>query len=113
MSLKGYGLLIDYEFCSGCHSCEVACKNERNIPLGKWGIKVETIGPWKAEGDRYEFNHIPCPTSLCNLCEERIAKGKKPSCVHHCLCQVMDYGPIDELAKKAAEKGSKVVMFLP
>ena len=21
-------LYIDYEFCSGCHSCEVACRNE-------------------------------------------------------------------------------------
>ena len=21
-----YGLLIDYEFCTGCHTCEVACK---------------------------------------------------------------------------------------
>ena len=23
------GLLIDYEFCTGCHSCEVACRNAR------------------------------------------------------------------------------------
>ena len=23
-----HGLLIDYEYCTGCQSCEVACKEE-------------------------------------------------------------------------------------
>ena len=23
-----YGLLIDYTWCTGCHSCEIACKVE-------------------------------------------------------------------------------------
>ena len=29
-----YGLLIDYEFCVGCHACEIACKQEHNRPRG-------------------------------------------------------------------------------
>ena len=37
------GLLIDYEYCTGCHTCEVACKQEHNYPVGKWGIKVNEI----------------------------------------------------------------------
>ena len=41
------GLLIDNEYCTGCHSCEVACKNEKELPLGQWGIKVLELGPWK------------------------------------------------------------------
>ena len=40
MAKKGYGLLIDYEYCTGCYSCEVACKNELKLPHGKWGIKL-------------------------------------------------------------------------
>jgi Fe-S-cluster-containing dehydrogenase component len=42
-----------------------------------------------------------------------VAKGEKPSCVHHCLGQCMDYGPVEELAEKMAAKGKKVVMFVP
>ncbi len=34
-----YGLLIDYEFCTGCHACEVACKMELSLPNGQWASK--------------------------------------------------------------------------
>lgn len=108
-----YGLLIDYEYCTGCHSCEVACKNEKNLPIGKWGIKLTEVGPWKVDSEKWEWNYVPVPTSFCDVCEDRIKDGKKPSCVLHCLGQAMEYGPVEELAKKMAEKGKKVVMFLP
>ena len=108
------GLLIDYEFCTGCHSCEVACKNEHNLPIGQWGIKLADDGPRRiANSEKWEFNHFPLLTSLCNLCGERVAKGKKPSCVHHCQAQVMEYGSVEELAKKMAAKGRKMMLLMP
>lgn len=30
---KSYGLLIDYDYCTGCHSCETACKMELGLTL--------------------------------------------------------------------------------
>ncbi len=107
------GLLIDYEFCTGCHSCEVACKQERNLPVGKWGIKLTEIGPSQIAPDRWEYNFVPIPTELCDLCGERVAQGKKPACVHHCQAQVMEYGPVEELASKMMAKGKKMVLFVP
>ena len=44
-------LLIDYEFCTGCHACEMACKVEKGLGEGEWGIKLAEIGPWKLDGD--------------------------------------------------------------
>lgn len=108
-----YGLLIDYEYCTGCHSCEVACKKEKDIPIGKWGIKLAEVGPWKIDDDKWEWNYIPVPTQLCDLCEDRVNRGEKPSCVHHCLGLCMEHGPVEELAKKMADKGKKVMMFVP
>lgn len=107
------GLLIDYEYCTGCHSCEVACKNELKLSRGKWGIKLAEIGPWQVGPDKWEWNFIPVPTELCDLCGERVAKGEKPACVHHCQAQAMEYGPVEELAQKMAAKGSKMVLFVP
>lgn len=107
------GLLIDYEYCTGCHSCEVSCKNEHNIPRGQWGIKLTQVGPFQIDADKWEWNYVPVPTQLCDLCEQRTAKGEVPACVLHCLGGCMQYGPVEELAKKAAEKGSKVAIFVP
>lgn len=107
------GLLIDYEYCSGCRSCEVSCRNEKNIPREKWGIKMLEVTPWNIEGDKWGWDYIPVPTELCDLCEDRVAKGEKAPCVLHCLGQCMEIGPVEELAKKMAAKGKKMALFVP
>ena len=106
--MGAYGLLIDYEFCTGCQSCEVACKEEHRIPVGQWGIHLLDDGPWECSDGKFNWNKIPVPTRLCDLCAERTAKGKQPSCVHHCLAGVMQYGPVEELARELAEKPGAV-----
>ncbi|MEG0374283.1 MAG: 4Fe-4S dicluster domain-containing protein [Raoultibacter sp.] len=53
------------------------------------------------------------PTRLCDLCAERTAAGKLPTCVHHCQAGVMVYGPIEELAGKAKAAGKeKIAIFV-
>jgi ferredoxin len=61
MMSETYGLLIDYEYCTGCESCVVSCKEEHGYPVGKWGIRVYDDGPWNIEGDMFNFNRIPSP----------------------------------------------------
>lgn len=107
-----YGLLIDYEYCTGCQSCEVSCKEEHSYPVGKWGIRVLDDGPWEIENGTFNWNKIPTPTDLCDLCVERTGKGREPICVHHCLANVMRYGTVEELAVHLSNK-SKQVLFVP
>ena len=105
-----YGLLIDYEYCTNCHSCEVACKKELELQVGQYGIKVVEEGPRQNPDGSWEWNYIPVPTSLCDLCAKRVEEGRKPTCVHHCQSNVMYYGTIEELAKKMEEK-PRMVLF--
>lgn len=107
-SREGYGLLIDYEYCSGCHACEVACKKEHDMPRGDFGIKILQDGPRQNSNGSWEYEHLPLPTSLCDLCAGRVALGKLPTCVHHCQAGVMVYGTLEELAKKA-NKGKMTI----
>jgi len=107
------GLLINYGWCTGCHSCEIACRNSHGLPLDQWGIKLTQIGPFKIREDKTEWNYVPVPTSLCDLCEDRVAQGRKPACVHNCLAKCMEYGPLDELMKRMDEIGSKVNVYVP
>ena len=104
------GLLIDYDFCTGCHACETGCKMEHNFPTGDFGIKILQDGPrHNATNNKWEYSYIPTPTSLCDLCAERVSEGRLPTCVHHCQAGVMAYGDVVELAKKANKKS--IVIF--
>ena len=38
-----YGLLIEYEYCTGCYACVVACSQEYGWPAGMAGMKVMEI----------------------------------------------------------------------
>ena len=105
-----YGMLIDYEWCTGCHSCETACQMEHHLPVGQFGIKLNEIGPFEYAPDRWQLSYVPVPTDLCDFCAERQAKGKLPTCQHYCQAQCLEVGPIDELAKKIASK-KKLVLF--
>ena len=109
-----YGLLIDYQHCSGCQSCEVACKEEHGLPVGKWGIRVLDDGPWQKDdssdqGACFNWNKIPVPTDLCDLCANRLAAGREPACVHHCLADCMRFGELGELAEELAQRPKQVL----
>jgi len=104
-----YGLLIDYEFCVGCHACEVACKQEHNRPPGEWGIYVKQVEPEITGGKLYYF---PFPTDNCNLCGKRITKGLQPACVHNCWANVMKFGTIGQLAEDMRKK-PRTVLWAP
>lgn len=106
------GLLIEYNYCTGCHSCEVACQMEHKLPVDKWGIKLVEIGPWLISEDKWQYEFIPVPTDQCDLCADRVAKGKRPTCVKHCQASAMTYGKIDELTKIVKDK-TKTVLFTP
>ena len=75
-----YGLLIDYDYCTGCHSCEVACRKALDLGSGQFGIKILQDGPRELPDGKWEFNFLPMPTSLCDLCAERTGEGKPPAC---------------------------------
>ncbi len=111
--MSRYGLLINYGWCSGCHSCEIACRNTKQLPIDQWGIKLAQIGPFKINEDQTEWNYIPIPTTLCDLCSARVMAGRKPACVHNCLAQCIEYGSLDKLMERMNEIGGKVNVFVP
>ena len=110
MSANGLGMYIDYEFCTGCHTCEVACKKEHNLEKGVHGIKINEVGPMKIAERKFDWFFIPAPGELCDLCEERRAAGKLPLCEQCCQAKVIKVGPIAELAEKLAGK-TKAVLY--
>ncbi|MCL5961401.1 MAG: 4Fe-4S dicluster domain-containing protein [Chloroflexi bacterium] len=66
-------LLTDIDLCYGCHSCEVACKQEHNLPAGPRWIRVVKVGPQRL-GGKLVMNFNP---SHCQHCA-------KPACLEAC-----------------------------
>ena len=106
-----FGLLIDYEYCTGCHTCQVACAQEYGWPAGMGGIRVNEIVQKLPKG-KYYLTYLPFPTELCVLCKPRTKQGLEPACVKHCMAGCMKYGPVEELAKEMTKK-ARTVLWVP
>lgn len=98
---SNYGLLVNYDWCTGCHTCEIACQMEHGMPVGQSGILIHDMGHWPIEGAVWQFGYLAVPTKMCDTCVQRRDLGKPPTCVQHCQAQCLEFGPLDEMTAKA------------
>lgn len=104
------GLLVNYRWCTGCHSCELACQVAKGLPAGQFGIKLNQVGPWEYGDGQWQYSYIPVLTDQCDLCAERVQGGKLPSCVQHCQANCIQVMCADEAAKLVAEHPKTMFM---
>jgi Fe-S-cluster-containing dehydrogenase component len=78
-----WGLVANLERCIGCFACEVACKQEHDLPEGEKYIAVETIGPYDLDGE-LAMDFMPLAKDGCDFCQRRLGLGKRPACVAVC-----------------------------
>jgi len=105
------GLLIDYEYCTGCFACQIACSQEHGWKAGMSGIQVMEIVQ-DLPKDKSYLTFLPFPTELCILCANRTKKGLQPACVKHCMSGCMTYGKLSDLSKELGTK-PKLVLWSP
>ena len=97
----------------GLYALTKTIRQEKGIESqDEWGIRLAELGPERLGGEWY-WNYVPVPSSLCDLCEDRIGRGKLPACVHHCLAKCMEAVPLEEAGARMAELGEGVTCFLP
>ena len=106
-----FGLLIDYEYCTGCHSCELACAQEYNHQNGTRGIKVFEVEQ-KLPGGQLYLSYFPFPTEACILCPHLTREGLQPACVKSCMAACMKFGLLEDLAPDLAKK-ARMVLWAP
>lgn len=77
---KQYAFYIDTSRCSGCKTCQVACKDKNNLDIGVLWRRVYEVsrGSWMQQNGVWKNNIKAYNVSLsCNHCE-------KPVCVEVC-----------------------------
>lgn len=104
-------ILVDYYYCSGCHTCEIACATTHNVPNDQAGVVLTHVGPWAALDGTWEDIFIPSFTKNCNLCSEgEAAHDGVPMCMHHCQSQCIKIGNVESLIDDFA-KSKRAVMY--
>ena len=84
------GILVNLDRCVGCYACELACKQEHNVPVGERWLKVNGTGPKEVNG-RLQMAFLPTYTGKCDLCSKRFAQGLVPACVETCPWEALTY----------------------
>ena len=108
---SGYAMLIDYAWCTGCHSCEVACRKELGFADDQYGIKINEM-IWPIEAKSWEYTFLPTPTDQCDTCIHRRSEGKDPTCVHHCQAKCLTFGSADEIMRQMDPNKRQAVFTL-
>lgn len=94
------GFYFDAESCVGCRTCQVACKDVNDLPVGTNYRFVRTY--LTGTGYKPGGYHISLPLMGCNLCKPLRDAGEQCACVASCPQRVLEFGDIDELAAKHA-----------
>jgi len=86
--MKRLAFYFDSNACSGCKTCQIACKDKNNLPVGMHWRRVYEItgGGWKRSGAAWISNVIAYNISIsCNHCE-------KPVCIDACPAKAIEKG---------------------
>jgi anaerobic dimethyl sulfoxide reductase subunit B (iron-sulfur subunit) len=73
---------FDADACSGCKTCQIACKDKNDLSLGiVWRRVYEvTGGDWEKQGSAWKNNIFAYNVSLaCNHCEKPVCKDSCPT----------------------------------
>ena len=105
------GILVDVDYCTGCEACVLACQQEHGYTEAQFGLKITKLGPLHIDEAKkdYQYDFIPQFTKWCDLCAERVGEGKQPTCVQHCQAQCLDWGDVEDLAKKVDRETQMIV----
>ena len=114
-----YTLIVNTEDCVGCNACEVACKQEHNLPVGPRWIRVHPDDPREIAGKlqlgyivshcihcRYPLCKDACPVNAITkredgvvLIDEELCTGCQ-DCIEACPLEVMQFDGEKKVAQK-------------
>jgi anaerobic dimethyl sulfoxide reductase subunit B (iron-sulfur subunit) len=86
------GFYCDMNICTGCKTCQIACKDKNNLEAGILFRRVHTV-----EGGKFPHPWVYCLSVSCNHCEE-------PDCVKNCPMGAMYKREKDGIVMHDTEK---------
>ncbi len=108
-SYQPVGMLLNAERCTGCFSCQAACREVNHVPFEEKWLEVVRRKPVIVDGD-LRLYHLLAPQ--LDKCAECVARENPPLCVSLCMANCLYVAPVDKLLPLLKNKG-KWVLYAP
>jgi len=102
-------LYADIERCVGCHSCEIACRQEHDIPNDDWCIRVMTVEPRREENLR-DFYFFSIASNKCGGCRDLLQQAAEPACVSACPTRCIRYAEVNALPQVIDQRKRFIIL---
>lgn len=97
----GIALLLDLDDCTGCFSCEAACRDKHRYGYEEDWMKVERRDPFLVDGKLRQYHLVAPVLDKCAAC---YAEDDNPPCVAGCPALALKIGTLSEMAKLAEDR---------
>ncbi|MBN1537921.1 MAG: hypothetical protein JW908_14375 [Anaerolineales bacterium] len=88
------GMLVDLDRCTGCYSCQTACRETHHYGYDETWMQVVRRDPVLVDG-KLRLYHLLAPSlDKCAICVEA---GTEPLCTKVCMGKCLFVAPVSKL----------------
>lgn len=107
---KKVGMLLNSDRCTGCFSCQAACREVNLYSYDEQWMQVVRRDPYYVDGSLRQYHLVAPSLDKCALCYE---KDSSPLCTRVCTGAALFVAPVESLLEIMANNGRKGVLFTP
>ena len=100
------GMLLNTDSCTGCYSCQSACRDINRVPFEEKWLEVVRRKPTVIDGD-LRLYHLLAPA--LDKCAECVERENPPLCVKVCMANCLYVAPVEKLTPMLKNKGQWVL----
>jgi Fe-S-cluster-containing dehydrogenase component len=103
---KPIGMLLNAERCTGCYSCQSACREINRVPFEEKWLEVVRRKPIIVDGE-LNLYHLLAPQ--LDKCAECIERESPPLCVKVCMANCLYVAPVEKLIPITKNRGNWIL----
>lgn len=106
---QSVGMLVLLDDCTGCYSCQTACREVNHYSYDEKWLEVVRRDPVVVDG-KLRMYHLLAPS--LDKCAECVKKDPTPLCVKVCMGDCLFVAPVAKLLP-VLEKQEKCLLYTP